>query len=238
MLIEDACGSREEADGDEDGDEDERCRDDGAGDLGHGDTGGFVRIGGDGFHASAGCGPLRVVEKVRGVGIGFGQLGAFGDDRGLGEVALDVFDDDDGVVDDETGGESDAEEREGVDAEAEDLDEGEGTDERNGDGDGGNDGGAPILQEEEDDEDDDDDGLANGGNDFVDRFADDQGGIDGNDVPEARGIGFFELGQNGAAALVDRLSTSRALALESCRTPTPMASPPSYPPPENFRLVL
>jgi hypothetical protein len=38
-------------------------------------------------------------------------------------MALHVLDDDDGVVDDQAGGQRDAEERERVDGEAEDLDE-------------------------------------------------------------------------------------------------------------------
>ena len=162
-----------------------------------------MRIGGDGFHAAACTCALGLVEDVRRVGIGFGQLRAFGDKRGSGEVALDVFDDDDGVVDDESGGESDAEECEGVDAESEDLDEGKGADERDRDGDGGNDGGSPVLQEEEDDDDDDDDGFTDGADDLMDGFANDQGRIDGDDPAEAGGIGLFQLGQNGAAALVD-----------------------------------
>ena len=53
LLVEDAGGAGEEADRDEDGDQHERGRDDGAGDLGHGDAGGLVWIGGDGFHAAA-----------------------------------------------------------------------------------------------------------------------------------------------------------------------------------------
>ena len=118
-------------------------------------------------------------------------------------MALDVFDDDDGVVDDESGGEGDAEEGERVDGEAEDLDEGEGADERDGNGDGGDDGGAPVLQEEEDDDDDDDDGLADGRDDLVDGVADDGGGVDGDDVLHARGEGLFEFVEDGAATLVD-----------------------------------
>jgi len=50
-----------------------------------------------------------VVEDVRGVWVGLGQFGAFGMSA-VGEVALDVFDDDDGVVYHEAGRERDAEE--------------------------------------------------------------------------------------------------------------------------------
>ena len=118
-------------------------------------------------------------------------------------MALHVFDDDDGVVDDQAGGERDAEERQRVDGEAEDLDEGKGADERDRDGDGGNDGGAPVLQEEEDDDDDDDDRFADRGDDFVD------GSPMTVVVSTAMmpfmpgGIGLLQLGEDGAAALVD-----------------------------------
>ncbi len=144
-----------------------------------------------------------MVEDVRRVGIGFGQLGAFRNDGAAGEVALDVLDDDDGVVDDEAGGQRDAEEGQGVDAEAEDLDEGEGADERDRDGDGWNDGSAPVLQEEKDDDDDDDDGLADGADDLVDRLADNESGVDGDDALKAGGIVFLELGEDGAATFID-----------------------------------
>ena len=144
-----------------------------------------------------------MVEDIRSVGIWFGQLGALLGRLRCGRVALNVFDDDDGVVDDEAGGERDAEERKRVDAEAEDLDEGKGADERDRDRDGGNDGGAPVLQEEEDDDDDDDDRFTDRRDDLVDRFADDQGGVDGDDALKPGRIGFLQLSQNGAAALVD-----------------------------------
>src|SRR5208282_198398 len=78
------------------------------------------------------------------------------------QVALNVFYDDDGVVDHEAGGERDAEQGQRVDGEAEQLDEGEGPDERDRDGDGGDDGGAPVFEENEDDEDNEEDRLAEG----------------------------------------------------------------------------
>jgi len=62
-----------------------------------------------------------------------------------------------------------------LNAEAEDLDEGEGADERDRDSDRGMMVARQSCQEEEDDEDDDDDCFADGSNDFIDRFADDQG---------------------------------------------------------------
>ena len=80
----------------------------------------------------------------------------------LSHVALDVLDDDDGVVHHQAGGQRDAEERQGVDGEAEELDEAEGADQRDRDGDRGDQRAAPVLQEEEDDEDDEDDRLRPG----------------------------------------------------------------------------
>ena len=112
----------------------------------------------------------------------------------LGDVALDVFDHDDGVVDDEAGGQRDAEQRERIDGEAEDADEGEGPDQRNRNGDGGDEGGAPVLQEEEDDQDDDDDGFDEGLDDFADGCADDGGGVEGD--------GVFHAGREGAGESV------------------------------------
>ena len=93
---------------------------------------------------------------------------------------LHVFDDDDGVVDHQAGGQRDAEEGERIDGEAEDLDERKGADQRDRDGDGGDDGGAPVLQEQEDDDDDDDDGFAQRADDFADGIADDRGGVEGD----------------------------------------------------------
>ena len=66
------------------------------------------------------------------------------------------------------------------------LDEGEGSDERNGDGDGGDEGSAPVLQEKEDDGDDDDNGFDEGLDDLMNGGADDGGGIEGDDGVHAR----------------------------------------------------
>jgi len=119
----------------------------------------------------------------------------------LAQMALDIFDDDDSVVDDESGGEGDAEESERVDGESEDLDEGEGADQRDGDGDSGNDGSAPVLEEEEDDDDDDDDGFAEGLDDLVDGVVYHGGGVDGDGVFQAGGKGFREFKKRGTALL-------------------------------------
>jgi hypothetical protein len=89
-------------------------------------------------------------------------------------VTLNILDDYDGVVNHQAGGKGDAEERERVDGEAEYLDEREGADERDWDGDRGNDGCAPVEQEEEDHHDDDHDGFAEGDQNLMNRVADDR----------------------------------------------------------------
>ena len=68
----------------------------------------------------------------------------------LADVARDVLDHDDGVVHDEAGGERDAEQGQRVDGEAEELHEGEGADQGDGDRDGRDERAAPVLQEDED----------------------------------------------------------------------------------------
>ena len=72
----------------------------------------------------------------------------------LGNVTLHVFDDYDGVIDDQSGSEGDAEQSQSIDGEAKDLHENKCADERDGDGDGGNQGAAPVLKKHIDHEDD------------------------------------------------------------------------------------
>ena len=88
-------------------------------------------------------------------------------------MTFDVLDDDDGVVHDEPGGERDAEERQRVDREAEQLDEPERTDERHRDRDRRNQRRPPVLQEQEHDEHDERDGLRERRHDLANRFGDD-----------------------------------------------------------------
>ncbi len=173
LFVENAGGAGEEADRDEHTDEHKRGRDDGAGDFGHSDRSGFVWI----------------VVGVAGVC--------------FAEMALDVFDDYDGVVNDETCGQRNAEQRERVDGEVKDLDEREGSYERDGNRDRRDDGRAPIEQEEEDDDDNDDDGFGEGDDDFVDGVADNGRGIECNDVVQARGEGLGELQESCLGFLID-----------------------------------
>ena len=80
----------------------------------------------------------------------------------LVQMTLDVFDNDDGVVDDQTRSERDAEQRQRVDGKTEQFNKSESPDERNWDRDRRDDGGAPIFQKNEDDQDDQEDGRAQG----------------------------------------------------------------------------
>ena len=70
------------------------------------------------------------------------------------DVMLDRFHDDDGVIDDQTDGEHESEERERVDGEPEERKKHEGADQRDGHGAERDQRRAPALQEDEDDEDD------------------------------------------------------------------------------------
>ena len=67
------------------------------------------------------------------------------------EVARDVLDHHDGVVDHEAGGDGERHQREVVQAVAERVHRAEGADQRKRHGDAGNDGGVQVAQEEEDD---------------------------------------------------------------------------------------
>ena len=90
----------------------------------------------------------------------------------VGDLALDVLDDHDGVVDDDADGEDEAEQSQVVEREAERRHDGERADERHRDGDDRDDGRAPGLQEDDDDENHERDRLEQGHIDFVDRVLD------------------------------------------------------------------
>src|ERR1700676_4082263 len=95
-------------------------------------------------------------------------------------MALDVFDNDDSVVDYQSGGERNAEQRQRVDGEAEQLDERECANERDRNRDRGDDGGAPVFEENEDDQNDEKDGGAERRDHVADGFTDCVGDIEGN----------------------------------------------------------
>src|SRR5258708_37950003 len=100
-------------------------------------------------------------------------------------MALDVFDNDDGVVDHQACSESNAEQGQRVDGEAEQLDEREGSAERDRNRDRGDDGGAPVLVENEDYQNDKEDGRAERRDYVAYGFAHRLGDIEGNLIPQA-----------------------------------------------------
>ncbi len=97
------------------------------------------------------------------------------------DMANDIFEDDDGVIDDEAGGESHGEEGEVIDAEPEEVHDDEGADEGEGHGEGGDEGGWEVSEEEKDDEDDEDDGEDESELDIVNAGANGAGFI-GEDI--------------------------------------------------------
>ncbi len=101
-------------------------------------------------------------------------------------MPLDVLDHHDRIVNDDTGGEDDAEERQRVDGIVHQLDEGKGADERDRNRDCRDDRAAPGLQEQKDDEDDQRDRFEQRLDDFPDRFFDDVGGIERDQVAHPR----------------------------------------------------
>ncbi len=134
-------------------------------------------------------------------------------------MALHVFDDDDRVVNHQACGQSDAEERECIDGEAEQLDKGECADERDRDGDRRNDGGAPVKQEKEDDHDNDDDGLAEREQHLADGIANGGGGVERHGVLESRRKALGELLQHGLGlcVYVERVGVGKLLHADALR---------------------
>src|SRR5262249_60727227 len=84
--------------------------------------------------------------------LGGDDRGGEGGDRLLLDVADDVLEHHDRVVDHDPHGEGEGEERHVVEGEAHHLEEGEGGDDRGGDGEGGDNDGADVADEEEHDE--------------------------------------------------------------------------------------
>ena len=75
-------------------------------------------------------------------------------DQAMLEVALDILDDDDGVVDDDADRKHQSEQRQRVERVTERGEHREGADQRHRDGDERDQRGTPALQEDEDDQDD------------------------------------------------------------------------------------
>ena len=122
----------------------------------------------------------------------------------LFDVARDVFDHDDGVVDDEAGRDGERHHGEVVEAVACEVHDAEGADERDGHGDGRDDGGGDAAQEEEDDHDDETDAEQQLELDVFDRGADGGGAVGGDLDVDGLGEGGFELRQE-RGDLVDDL---------------------------------
>ena len=118
-------------------------------------------------------------------------------------VPLDVLDDHDRIVDDDAGRERDAEESQGIDREAEQIDEGEGADERHRDRDGRDDRRAPVLQEEEHHEHDERNRLEQRLEHLADRVGDDRRVVEGDLVLEARREALREARELRAHTVVD-----------------------------------
>ncbi len=132
-------------------------------------------------HENEGGGDYGAGYFLHGYRSGVVRLGdAFGD------VALDVFDDHDGVIDDQAGGEGDAEQSQSVDGEAKELDENKCAHKGDRNGDRGNERTAPILKKNVYDEDNQQDGLEEGDQHVSDGFANYRGGVERDRVFEAR----------------------------------------------------
>src|SRR5262249_52638810 len=103
------------------------------------------------------------------------------------QVALDVLDHDDGVVDHDADRQHEPEQRQVVEREAERRQDGEGADQRDRNGDDRDDGGAPGLQKQDHDEDDQSDGLEDGVLYRIDGLGDEVGGVVDDVVAQAAG---------------------------------------------------
>ena len=103
------------------------------------------------------------------------------------QIALDVLDNDDRIVDDDADRQHQPEQREVVQRKAESGEHRKGADQRHRDRYDRDDRGAPGLQKENDDEDDEDDGLEDRLLHFVDRFGDEFGRVVDDVVLKAAG---------------------------------------------------
>ncbi len=130
------------------------------------------------------------------------------------EVARDVLDHHDGVVDHEAGGDGEGHQREVVEAVAEHIHRGEGADERERHGHAGNDGGVQIAQEEEDDQHHQTDGEHQLELDIVHRGLDAGGHVGEGADANRRGEIRFQLGKNLLDAANDGDGVGAGLALD------------------------
>ena len=109
-------------------------------------------------------------------------------------MVLDRFDHDDGIVDDETDGENETEERQCVDGKSDQREDGEGADEGNRNGEERNQRGAPALQKDKDDDDDEEECLEERFDDFLDARSDGLGCVERFGVGESGREAFGQAG--------------------------------------------
>ena len=129
------------------------------------------------------------------------------------DVAGDVLDHHDGVVDDEAGGDGQRHQRQVVEAVAEQVHHAEGADERQRHGDAGDDGGAQVAQEDVDDRDHQDDGEDQRELHVVDRGAHGLGAVAEDGDVDACGQRRLELRQERLHPVGDLDDVGAGLAL-------------------------
>ena len=125
-------------------------------------------------------GDERAADLVHGLVSGLARRQA------LAQIALDVLDDDDRVIDDDADREHETEQRQSVERDPHRRHDGERADQRHGDGDDRNDRGAPRLQEQDDDHDDEQHRLEQRPHHGIDRRLDEVGRIVDHRIADAR----------------------------------------------------
>ena len=101
--------------------------------------------------------------------------------------ALHILDNDDGVVDDERDGEHNRKERDGIGRKSDDVENSDHPDHRDGDGQYGDQGRAPVLQENIDHQHDKREGDGKGDHDFFDRGGHELGRIEDDFIDDVGG---------------------------------------------------
>ena len=94
------------------------------------------------------------------------------------QMAFDVFDNHDGVVNHQARGQRNSEQRQGVDGKSQQLNECEGANQRNRNCNGGNDGRPPVFKKDKYDEDDERNCLKQGGQNIANGFSNGIRGIE------------------------------------------------------------
>ena len=139
------------------------------------------------------------------------------------DMPLDVLDHDNRVVDDDAGGENDAEERQRVDGEAHQLDERERADERHRNRDRRDERRPPALEKQEHHQDDEHDRLDERDQDLADRLGDDLGRVEGDLVLQS---GREMRARAGRARPAPRAPRRARWPRAAAMTPKPTASIP------------